>query len=172
MTGMTDEGNAQHTDRLAAEQLGMSPEEVRRLRSELSTIQNRAQVDLTSPLLVYPDPGARPWWEVRVAGTLTDLGGLVIEFDFTLVIYGTQLLWGTSQVADRYTITAADGRVLYEGQIECPDERADDNPDRWAGYDVFGPVRSVAVDTMTALLVTGRLERREVTGSGEVAGSE
>jgi hypothetical protein len=149
-------------DALAAAELGISRDDLMWLKMELSMLRGRAAVGLTSPLQVYPDLDGGDWWEVRLDGTALGVDGLKITFDFRLVINGTQVLWGSSHTPDRYMIVTPDGRALYEGEIECPDESEDDNPGGWAGYDVFGPVRSVAVETMTALLATGRLTTEEV----------
>jgi hypothetical protein len=155
--GMAPAADERDVDALAAEQLGMSQNDLMWLKMELSMLRGRAEATLKSPLQVYPDGDNEPWWEVRVDGALRGIDGLVIEFDFRLVIHNTSVLWGSSHIADRYKITTPDGRGLFEGELESPDESEDDDPAGWAAYDVFGPVRSVAVETMTALLATGRL---------------
>jgi hypothetical protein len=150
---------------LAAEQLGMSQEDVMRLRTELLMLRGQAEAELNAPLLVYPELNGKPLWEIRVAGSIKRVDGLKIRFDFMLGVDDRRILWGWSRVPDEYQIIAPDGRLLFDGQIVCPDLSIDEDPDSWAGYNVFGSVRSMGVEAMTALLATGRLERLEVRDS-------
>jgi hypothetical protein len=140
-------------DRLAARELGLALAQLKRLKALLPDERNPEAL-LSHAYDIEQDQEGRALWQVYVGGTLTAVDGGLIQFTIQFNINGRDLLWGSSRVPDWFKVTSSSGEVLFEGEVEHPDNE-DDAPG-WARYEVFRYVRMMGFYGVIVTLLTGR----------------
>lgn len=140
--------------RLAAAELGLSEERVRRLQEVLAAAYGEGEVS-NSYTVTEQDPDGKEVWEVEVGAEATGPSGLTARYNFRVLVDGHRLHRGCSWTPDWFHIETASDGVLFVGEVVHPDNPEDDAG--WARYELFGPLRNMAFDAVFARLATGRL---------------
>jgi hypothetical protein len=140
-----------HAAETAAD-LDLSLEEYLRLVEALRPVREEAVIIITS-WFVEQDIEGRQVWEAEIGGMLS-LPDLMAEYQFRVVIVNQALWRGSSHTPDWYRITGPEDKILFEGEVECPDNKSDARG--WRRYKTFTPIRLPAFDAVFARLATNR----------------